>query len=637
MLSGAAAAHANPIPDTGSGSGGTSVTLPLPEAGPAVLADLSAGDVHTLGLSSDGVVYAWGSNGSGQLGNGSSANSSTPIMSQVPTGCTFAAVSAGNHHSLALGSDGVPYSWGYNNEGQLGDGTRTNSSSPLAVSAPPGVSFTALAAGGVHSLGLTADGVVYAWGSNGSGQLGDGTNITSSVPVVVQAPPGVRFTAIAAGDYHSLGLGSDGVLYAWGYNNAGQLGVGSTTNSNIPVAVPAPPGTTYTEFAAGAGHTVALGSDGALYSWGSNGSGQLGDGTNTASSVPVAVSTPPGIAFVSVTAGDYHSAGSSAQGTLFTWGSNGSGQLGVGTNANSNAPVEVEALSGTAVTAITAGNAHSAVVDANGVAHSWGSNGSGQLGTGTTAASNVPVAVSGPVRAVHVDRVLFGGVAGTELVSGADTLTVLTPASGSCVVDVVVEWSADGIPQTPVAYPNGFTYTQLPEVARPDDQRTAPGETAVFSTAVTGCTPADEVFWETSADGETWARVAEGTDAAVSPDGTTLTLSNVARSADGRQYRAAAGNIEGVGRSEPAILSVAEASTPPEPPESPESPGDDPAEPGANDPGAAEPGANEPGGGGTPELASTGAALPAGIAGLSLVGAVGGALLWAMGRRRSRA
>ena len=226
----------------------------------------------------------------------------TTVMVPEPAGVTFTSISAGWYHSVALGSDGNAYAWGNNSLGQLGDGTNTPSNTPVQVQAPAGVTFTSISAGAEHSVALGSDGNAYAWGKNGLGQLGDGTNTHSNTPVQVQAPAGVTFTSISSGDNHAVALGSDGNAYAWGNNNLGQLGDGTNTDRNTPVQVQAPAGVTFTSISAGAEHSVALGSDGNAYAWGNNSLGQLGDGTNTGSNTPVQVQAPAGVTFTSQSA-----------------------------------------------------------------------------------------------------------------------------------------------------------------------------------------------------------------------------------------------------------------------------------------------------------------------------------------------
>ena len=199
--------------------------------------------------------------------------------------------------------------WGYNYFGQLGDGSYGhNRTTPVEVSNLGGAELKAIAAGSSHSLALKADGTVLAWGDNTSGQLGDGTNDKSTIPVQVEDPNDLSgflsgVNAIAVGWSHSLALKDDGTVWAWGENRSGQLGNGSTTNSNTPVQVSDLDGVK--AVAAGWGHSLALKDDGTVWAWGDNQLGQLSDGTNANSSTPVQVSNLDGVQ--AIAAGSDHS------------------------------------------------------------------------------------------------------------------------------------------------------------------------------------------------------------------------------------------------------------------------------------------------------------------------------------------
>src|SRR5450756_1749376 len=189
-----------------------------------------------------GSAWAWGYNGDGELGNGTITNNSIPVAVSLPSGTTVAAIAGGLYHSLALTSTGQVLAWGLNGPGQLGNGTTTDSSTPVAVSLPSGTTVTAIAGGYYHSLALTSTGQVLAWGSNSNGQLGNGTTTNSSTPVAVSLPSGTTVTAIAGGRSHSLALASSGQVLARGYNASGQLGNGTTIGSLTPVVVSCPRG-----------------------------------------------------------------------------------------------------------------------------------------------------------------------------------------------------------------------------------------------------------------------------------------------------------------------------------------------------------------------------------------------------------
>ena len=325
----------------------------------------SAADVNP------GTVTAWGYNGLGCLGDGTTVGSSTtPVSVLLPPGVTALAVAAGAFHNLAI-TDGGLYVWG--------DGANV----PVNVVFPPtATTAAAIAAGTYHSLALTDDGL-YAWGGNGSGQLGDGTTTDRTAPVQVLFPSTVTtISAIAAGAYHSLALTDDG-LYAWGSNGSGQLGNGTYAEQTVPVKVAFPSTvTTLRAISAGGFHSLAITNDG-VYAWGNNTFGQLGNGTTTGSARPTKVvfqkKTRPA-AVTDIAAGFWHSL-AIGDNTVYGWGFNGNGELGDGTGVAQVSPVKALFPRRTPlmVTAIAAGSMHSLAITDNGL-YAWGSNASGQLG-----------------------------------------------------------------------------------------------------------------------------------------------------------------------------------------------------------------------------------------------------------------
>lgn len=270
-------------------------------AGPAPRAALAA--------PASGTVWGWGENSYGQLGTGAtSLVESAPVQATGLSGVT--ALATGIYHNLALRQDGTVWAWGYNEFGQLGNGTTAHSSTPGPVSNLSGV--TAIAAKGYYSLALKGDGTVWAWGYNSTGQLGNGSTAPSSTPVRVAGLDGVA--AIAAGAAHGLAvLRSDGSVWAWGSNSAGQLGAQTTTICTYPTGQ-SPCSTSPVRVAGlsgvkavtgGGSHSLALKQDGSAWGWGDNSRGQLGNGTRTDRSSPVRVSTLSGL--TALTGGALHS------------------------------------------------------------------------------------------------------------------------------------------------------------------------------------------------------------------------------------------------------------------------------------------------------------------------------------------
>jgi alpha-tubulin suppressor-like RCC1 family protein len=272
-----------------------------------VMTAIAAGQNFSLAVSSDGRAYAWGGNAHGELGNGNTTDQMTPVpvaADGILTNRVIATVAAGSYHSLAVTTDGQVLAWGYNRTGALGDGTTANRTSPVAVTtngALAGQRITAVVAGEYHSLALSAAGTVFSWGLNFSGQLGDGSGLDSSVPVALDRTnrfAGKAVIALAAGLEHSLALTAEGVVYAWGDNSVGQLGDGTTHERDTPVPVGTNgvfAGKRLIAIAAGAGHSLALAEDGQLYAWGANVFGRLGDGSVSQRNVPVAVDMSGGL------------------------------------------------------------------------------------------------------------------------------------------------------------------------------------------------------------------------------------------------------------------------------------------------------------------------------------------------------
>jgi alpha-tubulin suppressor-like RCC1 family protein len=293
----------------------------------------------------------------------------------------YTAIRGGNSHSLALKADGSVWSWGNNGNGQLGDNTITTRSSPISVIG--GHSFIKLqcSSNASYSLALKADGSAWAWGINTTGQLGDGTIINKSSPVSVVG--GHSFVEINGGGSQVIALKADGSAWTWGGNGAGQLGVNNILNTSAPVSVVG--GHSFIQVAAGGNTTMALKADGSVWCWGDAANGRLGDNTVVAKSSPVSI--VGGHSFVDISAGSLHFAARKANGEVWTWGTNvgNNGQLGDNTVISRSSPVSV--VGGHSFTKIFAGGNNNLALKADGSLWSWGANGNGQIGDGTTNAA----------------------------------------------------------------------------------------------------------------------------------------------------------------------------------------------------------------------------------------------------------
>ncbi|WP_347598636.1 hypothetical protein [Acrocarpospora sp. B8E8] len=331
-------------------------------------------------------AVGWGWNKHGQLGNGTTAIAQTTFVGVGAPPQWFLRAVAGGNHSVAIAADRTVWSWGRNSLGQLGDGTTTPRLTPGPV---PGLSDVVdVEAGSGYSLGLRADGSVWAWGVNDRGQLGQGSSGNPQpTPVAVLGLSNI--VDIDAGTAHALALKSDGTIWSWGDNYFGQLGIGSYGDFH-PTPRRVPGMSAVTAAAAGEGHSLVLRSDGRIWAWGDNGAGQLGDHTNTRRPLPVLVPGPGG--FTHVAAGASHSLALQWDGTVWSWGANWAGQLGTG-DQTSRPYMDRVRVGG--ITWIDAGEEFSLARQNPGRVLAWGANGIGQLGDGTQTDRLGPVRVLG--------------------------------------------------------------------------------------------------------------------------------------------------------------------------------------------------------------------------------------------------
>jgi alpha-tubulin suppressor-like RCC1 family protein len=359
----------------------TLVALPG-EIGPVTR--IAAGGGHSLAVTSSGQLYAFGANFSGELGistnSGTSNPNPTPTLVGLPGEIgTVTQIAAGKYHSLVVTSSGQLYAFGQNIYGELGsatnNGTPNPNPTPTLVGLPGEIgTVTQIAAGAHHSLVLTSSGQLYAFGLNGSGELGspsnNGTANPNPTPTLVGLPGQLgTVTQIAAGDSHSLVLTSSGQLYAFGHNRYGELGNATnnaTSNPNPTPALVGFPGQigAVTEIAAGTDNSLVLTSSGQLYAFGSNAYGELGSAANSGTSnpnpTPTLVGLPGEIGVVTqIAAADGHSSIVTSSGQLYTFGRNAYGELGSTTNngtTNPNPiPTPVTLASGTTVDTVAKG------------------------------------------------------------------------------------------------------------------------------------------------------------------------------------------------------------------------------------------------------------------------------------------
>ena len=461
-------------------------------AGKTILQITTVNEYSTAGgstcvLASDNKVYCWGNAESGRLGNGSSVNSLVPVavdMTGVLAGKTVKSISGGYAFMCVIASDDRPYCWGENGAGQLGNNSTVDSSVPVAVStagALAGKTIKKLDSGDPFACVIASDDKMYCWGENSNGQLGNNTLADSLVPTALYMTgvlAGKTILDFDAGGWSGCAVASDKLAYCWGYGQDGTLGNGTTTDSSVPVAVSTTgvlSGKTIKSVRLGTDHACVTATDNRPYCWGTNNSGQLGNGTTTPSNVPVAVSTTGVLSdklMQYTQAGWMSTCALGFDSYIYCWGENTSGKLGDGTsnntlaviqggvllvtaplyigsssyrtykNANSATPGSALAANDTTgtvpvtgggfrlrtgikgvpqMTQISSGGDHTCGISDN-KAYCWGGNGSGQLGNNSTAMSNVPVAV-------NVSGVLSGKTI-VKISAGEQVTCVLTSDGG---------------------------------------------------------------------------------------------------------------------------------------------------------------------------------------------------------------
>ena len=279
-------------------------------------------------------LWTWGINANGQLGDNSLTNRSSPVQT-IAGGTNWKQIACG-YHTAAVKTDGTLWTWGYNNLGQLGDNTRTQKSSPVQTIAG-GTNWKQVTCGQYHTVAIKTDGTLWTWGINTYGQLGDNSITQKSSPVQTIAG-GTNWKQVACGHYYTAAIKTDGTLWTWGRNQFGELGDNSATHKSSPVQTIAG-GTNWKQVACGYKHTAAVKTDGTLWCCGYNGYGQLGDNSATRKSSPVQT-IAGGANWKQVACGGYHTAAVKTDGTLWTWGINGFGQLGDNSITQKSSPVQ---------------------------------------------------------------------------------------------------------------------------------------------------------------------------------------------------------------------------------------------------------------------------------------------------------
>jgi alpha-tubulin suppressor-like RCC1 family protein len=353
---------------------------------------LISAKTHTLGIDNHGEVWGWGFNNKGQIGDNTTMWKYSPY-SLIGSNKTFCQISAGFSFSLSIDKNGRVWGWGYNNKGQIGDNSVTSKSTPVSILGA-NKTFCFISGGESHAISIDYNGLMWGWGYNYYGQLGIGNNANGMAPFSVNGA-NKTFCEIAAGQSNSHGIqigASTGRTYSWGYNNLGQLGIYSTIDKSTPVSILGA-NRTFCKILDGGSHTITVDRIGKVRSWGYNPYGEIGDNSITNRSTPISV-LGGNKTFCNIGSGVNHSLGIDLRGKIWAWGYNANGQLGDNSVTSRRTPKTILGANKT-FCAVDGGSAHSMGIDKNGRIWSWGYNNVGQLGNNSITSVRSPVSILG--------------------------------------------------------------------------------------------------------------------------------------------------------------------------------------------------------------------------------------------------
>jgi len=372
---------------------------------------ITTGYNFTSGIDNNGQVWSWGYNNFGQLGDNSIPISRITPVSILGAKKTFCKISVGTNNNYTTGIDnyGLIWGWGYNNFGQLGDNNRTQRNTPVSISGAK-KTFCIISNGNNHSVGIDKNGQVWCWGLDNFGQLGNNSVINKCTPVSIS---GVKktFCNISSGIHHTIVIDHIGQVWSWGYNINGQIGDNTVTNRCTPVSILGSK-KTFCNISSGQYFAIGLDKNGQVWGWGYNSKGQIGDNTVTSRRTPVSILGSLKT-FCNIIAGASHTIGIDNNGQVWSWGNNNTGQLGDNTTSSRRTPVSILGAKKT-FCKISAGPSNSAGIDKNGQVWGWGYNSKGQLGDNTIIQKYTPVSILG------VKKTFCSIISGTEYTIGID-------------------------------------------------------------------------------------------------------------------------------------------------------------------------------------------------------------------------
>lgn len=334
-----------------------------------------------------GSLWGWGKNSNGQLGDETVEDKSSPVQT-ICGGTNWLRIACGYYTSIGVKTDGTLWSWGDNNHGSIGDDTTDNKSSPVQTISG-GTDWAKIASGCYwdHNFAIKTDGTLWGWGYNSNGELGCGDTDDRSSPIQTIAG-GTNWATVSSGGKHTSAIKSDGSLWVWGENDYGQLGDETSSSYSSPIQTICG-GFNWEKVACGEAFMAAIKTDGTLWTWGANGYGQLGlnDGDDRSSPIQVFVG---GTDWKNISCGNNHMAGIKNDGTLWLWGQNDDGQLGTNDNNDVSSPVQT-ICGGSDWKYISCGQNNTAAIKNDGTLWVWGYDGNGELGDEDTSSKSSPV------------------------------------------------------------------------------------------------------------------------------------------------------------------------------------------------------------------------------------------------------
>lgn len=336
-------------------------------------------------------LWGWGKGENATLGNNTTDNVSSPV--QIGDGTTWATLSVQNF-VVAVDADGKLWAWGFGGNGRLGNGATVEQSSPIQIGT---LTDWAMASGGSggHSLAVKTDGTLWAWGNRGQGRVGDGTNPSIDVSSPIQIGTLTNWASVVASSDHSLAVKTDGTLWAWGDRGSGRVGDGTDPTKDVSSPIQIGSDTDWSSVSAYGNSSFAVKTDGTLWSWGDNGQGELGTGTAPTTDVSSPVQIGGLTTWASVSAGDTHVVALKTDDTMWVWGNGAEGRTGQSDTVDVSSPIQIGTL--TTWASISAGFNHSTAIKSDNTLWTWGNNAVGPLGDGTKNNRSSPIQIGDAV------------------------------------------------------------------------------------------------------------------------------------------------------------------------------------------------------------------------------------------------